>query len=520
MKIVTVQQMRSLEQRSEAQGVSVDSLMERAGREVARVAAGLLSPVRGARVLVLVGPGNNGGDSLVAARHLHDEGARVTLYLATPTAGAPTKYELCMDRGIPAVEGERDADHHTLQDHLNNAHLVIDAVLGTGTARPLTGVLKSVFATLNQGKQQRPDMPLLALDLPTGLNADTGEADPACPYADVTVTLGAPKRGLFTFPGALHVGRLEIVDIGVPHGLDEEVDLELLTPELVRGLLPPRPLSAHKGTFGRVLVVAGSRNYVGATSLACSGSYRAGAGLVTLATPQSVYRIIAASLTEATYLPLPESEEGTIRPQAAEQIHTALANYDVLLFGCGLGQNEATEELTQHLLLREPPLKLPVVIDADGLNNLARLHRWWERLTPRAAILTPHPGEMSRLLSRPSSAVLEDRIGTAGEAACLWNQTVVLKGAFTFIASPEGGARLSPFANPGLATAGTGDVLAGIIAGLLAQGLSPYNAASCGVYLHAAAGERVRHELGETGMVAGDLLPQMPKVIQALKGHH
>lgn len=515
-KVVTVEQMRALERRSAERGVSVDALMENAGLEVASQTRVLLNQVRGARVLVLVGPGNNGGDGLVAARHLHEWGASVALYMCTSRRGEPSKFQLCLAQRIPVIEAADDPRQETLTQQLADTQLVIDAVLGTGALRPLKGAMKKIFQTLNETKARRRDLLLLALDLPSGMHADTGETDPMCPYADVTVTLGAPKVGLFAFPGAEHVGRLQIVDIGIPPGLDDDVDLELVDEALAARLLPARPLGAHKGTFGRVLVVAGSRSYVGAAALACLGAYRSGAGLVTLAAPESVYRLVAPHLTEVTHLPLPESADGTVAAEAAELVRHALDGVDVLLMGCGLGQSDATREFVAHVLLAEPSPQLSTLLDADALNNLAPVYRWWERLGA-SAVLTPHPGEMARLSGREMTRIQADRITVAREEAKRWSQVVVLKGAFTVIATPAGPARLSPYANPGLAAGGTGDVLSGVIAGLMAQGLSPFDAASCGVALHSLAGERQRKELGEAGLLAGDLLAEIPRVMKTLR---
>ena len=514
MKIVNVEQMREMERRSEEAGVSVDTLMEKAGLAVAQRARHVLGHLAGVPVLVLIGPGNNGSDGLVTARHLLAWGARVTAYICLPRQTHDPKLSLAQSTGVVIVDASRDGQLARLKETLASAHMVIDAVLGTGRARPIEGILKDAFSLLKEAKASNPGMVLLALDIPSGLSADSGEADPLCLYADVTVTLGYPKVGLFTFPGAEKVGRLEIEDIGIPSGLDEDIPLELITPGWARSVLPQRTLDAHKGTFGRALVVAGSRNYIGAAYLACAAAARVGAGLVTLATPQSLQTAVASRLAEATYLPLEEVEYGVVTSQAAPLVQEELASCQAVLVGCGMGQAPSTTEFIHRLLLAEKDLP-PAVIDADGLNNLAAVDQWWERLTT-PAILTPHPGEMSRLTGQATSEIQADRIGIALKYAAEWSKIVVLKGAYTVIASPEGRARLSPFANPGLASAGTGDVLAGAIAGLLAQGLPLLDAAALGVYLHGAAGEEVRDDLGATGMVASDLLPVLPRVIKDL----
>jgi NAD(P)H-hydrate epimerase len=356
------------------------------------------------------------------------------------------------------------------------------------------------------------------LDLPTGLNPDTGEVDPACPKMDVTVALGYPKAGLLGFPGAEHAGRLEVAGIGIPPGLAEEseINLELMTPEWAGEHLPIRPPNSHKGTFGHTLVVAGSRNYVGAAYLAAQASVRTGAGLTTLASPSSVYPMAAGKLTEVIHLPLPEDSEGRIHPESSQVVRSVLDRYDVMLAGCGMGWSQGTKDFLEKLLLGESPTELPMVIDADGLNILSQISEWWRRLGG-PVVLTPHPGEMATLTGTSTPEVQRDRINSARQWSRHWNVTVVLKGAHTLIAEPEGLVRISPFANPGLASGGTGDVLTGIIAGLMAQGLSPGVAAGCGVYIHGQAGEAVRKRIGDTGSIASDLIERLPETIRDLK---
>ncbi|MCH7653008.1 MAG: NAD(P)H-hydrate dehydratase, partial [Chloroflexi bacterium] len=281
------------------------------------------------------------------------------------------------------------------------------------------------------------------------------------------------------------------------------------------GLLPARPSASHKGSFGSALVVAGSRSYVGAAYLAGAAATRAGAGLVTIALPESLQSAVAARATEPTYLPLPESSPGVVSPAAARVILDAAPGYQALLIGCGLGQADDTVRFVESILYSGERLP-PTIVDADGLNILSKTPEWWAKFNG-PAVLTPHPGEMARLTGSPTSVIQADRIETATNSAKSWNKIAVLKGAFTIVAMPGGGTLLSPFANPGLASAGTGDVLAGTIAGLLSQGMTLENAASLGVYIHGAAGERVREDFGDTGMIASDLLPQLPRVIKALR---
>jgi NAD(P)H-hydrate epimerase len=363
---------------------------------------------------------------------------------------------------------------------------------------------------------RRPDIRVVALDLPTGLDADTGKAYPICDPADVTVALGYPKAGFFAFPGAGLVGALDVVDIGIPAGLDDDVSLQLMTPAWAGALLPDRPASAHKGTFGRTLVIAGSRSYIGAASLAATAAGRAGAGLVTIAVPESLVPAIAARAAEPTFLPLSESSPGVVSDDAGTVMLDNMDAYDALLVGCGIGQDPATRRVVERLLYSDRP-RPPTVVDADGLNILAMTSDWWGKFKS-VAVLTPHPGEMARLTGEALDAQLpRDRVADATKSAARWSKTIVLKGAHTVVAAPDGQAMVSPFANPGLASAGTGDVLAGTIAGLLSQGLGMDAAASVGVYVHGASGERVRDDIGDAGMLASDLLPHIPRVVRDLK---
>lgn len=518
MKIVTTDQVREIERQAVKAGVSLETLMENAGRAVAAEVKQVLPGAIGKKALVLVGPGNNGGDGLVAARYLHNWGARVVICLCASRTRKDKNFNLALKCGIPVIPAYEGGSLTDLDASLSSVDVVIDALFGIGKVRPIEGVFREVLERVSRARERRPKPLLVAVDLPSGLDSDSGEVDPGCPCADITVTLGYPKVGLFCFPGAGKVGRLVIADIGIPPNLAQDIELELITGEWVRQTLPRRPLNAHKGSFGKVLVVAGSINYSGAAYLACMGAARVGAGLVTLATARSLQPILASKLTEVTYIPLPEAEPGVIGKEAASTLAPHAGGYDVLLLGCGLGQHPETVEFVKSLLMGSPQSLAigSLVLDADAVNILAKVPRWWRKLK-RDAILTPHPGEMARLLGISVKEVEEDRLPTAQRSAKEWGKTVVLKGANTVVAAPGGEAKINNAANPALASAGTGDVLSGAIAGLAAQGLSPLQAAACGVYLHSRAGEAVSRELGDTGVIATDLLPALPRVIKALR---
>jgi len=516
VKILTITQMRKVEEECARIGLPPSMLMENAGKAVAEEVGRILGTINRQRVLILIGPGNNGGDGLVAARHLHDWGAKVSLYFFSQRPPDDPNLELVQERSLACIEAAQDENLGRLDELLASTNAVIDALFGTGKSRPLRGIFRQALDRVSKAKKSQPGIRIIALDLPSGLNADSGAVDPACLYVDNTITLGFPKPGLFNPPGAERAGKITVADIGIPPHLVESVTEELITDEWAKSVLPERPLQANKGSFGRVLVVAGSINYIGAAYLACSGAIRAGAGLVTLATATSLQPILASKLTEVTYLPLLESHPGIISLGAARLIHQELDHYDVLLMGCGLGQSQPAIRFIRSTLFRSKSALPSLVLDADALNTLAKTPNWWQQLAGDA-ILTPHPGEMARLVGVSVDEVQSDRVGMAKKVALEWHKTIVLKGAHTVIAAPDGQSRISSIANPGLASAGTGDVLVGVIAGLLAQGLSLFDAAACGVFLHGEAGEMVRARLGNAGMIASDLLPVLPLVIKQLK---
>lgn len=511
MKVVTVAEMVAIEKRADQEyGLTSPILMEHAGRSVAEAIQNRLEgEVGGLRIVVLAGPGNNGGDGRVAARYLGEWGAHISIY--------------DWKRGEIEAAGQATSvgdDLSALRTVLAKADIVLDALLGTGHARPLAPTMATAFALVSDERQRRSDLYVVAVDLPSGLNADTGEVDPGTLAADLTVTLAFPKAGLLLFPGASYVGELQVGSIGLPDTMPIAAGMEMLNDGMVGPMLPSRPLDSNKGTFGKVLALAGSSHYIGAAYLVCGAAARIGAGLVTLATLPELAPFYATMLPEITYTPLlPETATSLARAQA---ILDGLEGYQALVVGPGLGQSQATSALLEHLfagLSVLPPEKRPqLVIDADGLNNLAKLDSWWQQLPPRT-ILTPHPGEMSRLRGGiPVSGGGADRLTVIREAACDWGHIIVLKGAYTLIASPDGSLCINGTANPALASAGTGDVLAGMIAGLLAQGMKPYDAACAGVYLHAQTGLRVSAHLGDAGLLAGDLLAELPQARQSVRG--
>ena len=512
MKLVTSAQMHELERKAVEAGTPLDALMEQAGLAVAQEAWLTLGVVAGRRILVLVGPGNNGGDGLVAARHLAEWESDVVVYLLAARPDGDANYARVRELGVPVVLATDDPDFTSLQGALDTSEMVIDALLGTGRSRPIDGALAEILRRLRAAAARTLPPKIIAVDLPTGIDADSGRADDLAVRADMTVTFGLAKVGLYTLPGSQFAGRIQVVDIGLPRDAERAVPLDLLGTPWVRERLPKRPVAGNKGTFGRVLVVGGSMQYVGAARLAAEAAYRTGAGLVTIACPAGVQPLLAPSIAEATWLPLPD-DAGALSAAAGAVIIDRLASYDVLLIGPGLGQGDGVRSVVASVLAAAPATLRGCVIDADALNALSAMSgaAAWPASIHAPCVLTPHPGEMARLLGSTVAAVQDDRLNVATRAAAEWKQTVVLKGAHTVIAAPDGRAAISPYANPLLASAGTGDVLAGAIAGLLAQGLAPFDAAACGVFLHGLAAEELADDLGDRGLLASDLLPALPR---------
>ena len=583
IKIVSVAEMQRLEKEADAAGHSYAAMMEQAGTALAGAIQESFPRSADRSVLVLAGPGNNGGDGLVCARHLSDAGYRVRVYLWKRKTGPREDYEghfgKLLERNVSTHSADEDVDAVQLRAWLDEAAVVVDALLGTGANRPVDGVLARILqqmAEVRSGSRRASETgageagagalsqpAVVAVDVPSGLDADSGALDPAAVAADMTVTFGCAKTGHFIFPGAAALGELAVADIGIPPELTAETRTFFLAPEQIAEFLPTRSRNSHKGTFGKAMAVVGSVNYPGAAFLSCAAMGRVGAGLVTGAIPQPVWVPVSSALVEPTWLLL-SHDLGVVNEDAAATINAKLGSYDALLIGCGMGQETATRRFMQRFLGRNhrqrpsalpggtaapggqagpnekdatdseanpafgtirrrdqlpselPPLP-PTVIDADGLNNLALLDNWPSFL-PEACVLTPHPAEMARLCGFSSvQEVVKDRWALAQARAAAWQAVILLKGPYTVIAGPEGDLAVLPVATPALATAGTGDVLAGVITGLLAQGLSPFDAACLGAWLHGRAGELCERKTGRAGVVASDLLPHLPAAMNELR---
>jgi hydroxyethylthiazole kinase-like uncharacterized protein yjeF len=567
-------------------------MMEAAGAAVGVIADKMILSGTEKNVLLLVGPGNNGGDGLVAARFLLEAGHQVTVYIWKRNIKGDQNFGKLKRRrrGIAILWADNDPDWAKLREELRRTDLVVDALLGNGATRPIEGTLAVLLAivreellarwypptmdltvpygmprfpiveaqslgmepppglapgdwaesfdeafaadegtydeepwseedeTLEDGSAPWPVPPVLAVDCPSGLNCDNGAVDPATLPAHLTVTFGVPKWGQVQYPGAGACGVLAVADIDLLPSLINELLAELVVPERVRRWLPERPADAHKGTFGKVMIVAGSLNYTGAAYLSASAAGHAGAGLVTLAIPAPLHATLAGALPEVTWLPLP-GPNGTHCPAGLPQLLERIQGYDTLLIGPGLTTTDEARQFGERLLSSEalsPDAWVArLVVDADALNILAALPDWPSRIPPWT-ILTPHPGEMARLTGESVAEINAQRILTARRWAMEWGHVVVLKGAHTVIAGPDGRIAVLPFAVPTLATAGSGDVLAGAIVAMLSEGLTPFEAAACGAYMHGHAGLLIARDLGMAGATAKDILDHIPAALRDL----
>ena len=509
MKLVTASEMRELDRRA-IQDLGIPSLvlMENAGRTTYQILRREFPDLQG-EVAVAAGRGNNGGDGFVVARYLANAGIPVAVFLLGAReqvrGDARVNLEILAHLGITVAEVLTEADLNPLIHRLAKAGLIVDALLGTGLNTPVTGLMADLIERLNHLRA-----PVLAVDIPTGLSADTGEVLGAALKARVTVTYGWPKLGQVLGPGRDYAGRLWQVDIGIPPILAQEVPVELAEAREMQALLPSRPGGSHKGNFGHLLVLAGSVGKTGAAAMTCEAALRAGAGLVTLGVPASLNDILEVKLTEAMTLPLPEAAAARALSAAAwAPIVEFLEGKFTVALGPGIGTHPETRELVARLM---HDLAGPMVIDADGINNLAGATAGLKDAAgPR--ILTPHPGEMARLVGLTTPEVQARRLDLARETAAQLGVTLVLKGAQTVVATPDGRASVNSTGNPALASGGTGDVLTGLIGGFLAQGLAPWDAARLGVYLHGLAADFFVSRHGQRGMIAGDLLAVWPQML-------
>jgi NAD(P)H-hydrate epimerase len=513
MIVVTAAQMREMDRLTiQKYGVPSLTLMERAGQGIAQaiVERFLRNAKKG--VLVVAGKGNNGGDGFVVARLLKKKRipCEVALLARQDELSPDAAHNLEAFLKLNGKVSEMTVDDvNSLRERARKSGLVVDAILGTGIKSEVRGLYADAITAINAC-----GVPVVAVDIPSGVHTDTGVPLGVAVQSEMTVALGFAKRGEVIYPGIGYVGELIIADIGIAAEAIAEVnpDTELLDHETVRRLVPRRAPDTHKGTYGHVLVIAGSRGKTGAAILACRAAMRSGAGLTTLAAPRSLNNIFASSLIEVMTEPLRDNAAEEVETLSDDDLRRLLERKDVLLFGPGIGVTPATQNNLRWLLRN---LAIPWVIDADGLNNLAlEIDRLKQAKT--APVLTPHPGEMARLTGKSTAEVNRDRVEIARSFALEHHCHVILKGARTVIATASGKVFINPTGNPGMASGGMGDALAGILAALLAQGLAPEDAMKLGVYLHGLVGDRVAASKGGIGLIASDIIEGLPEGLRAI----
>ncbi len=512
MKIATGDIMRRIDRKAVSElGIKSEVLMENAGRAVADFISGKYSAGKLPRVLVLCGKGNNGGDGLVVARLLTKKKCFVeaVMFARKEEADGDVKLNLakCLKERVKVRHITLSKDFESLKEELSSCDVIVDALLGTGFRGAVSGFLSNVIDFVNS-------LPCLvvSVDLPSGLNASSGQSAGACVIADYTVTFGLNKIGLCIYPGIEYAGEVVTADIGIP---EKAVDRESIRTNLVEAsdaavLFPPRGQDCNKGTLGKVLVAGGSPGMTGAPCMSGISALRSGCGLVTLGVPESSCAIVEAKTLELMTMPLPETCAKTLSLKAGSRLLELLKGYNVLALGPGLGRDKETAAFVRMLVAECP---IPIVLDADGLTLMANHVEDFAK-TKAPVIITPHPGEMSRLIGMSVEFVQGARVETAREFAKKFGVIVVLKGARTVTASPDGEVFINSTGNCGMATAGTGDVLTGVIASFVAQGAKPLKAAILGTYIHGLAGDLARDIMGEHGLIASDVTANIPAAIR------
>lgn len=513
MKYVTVSEMRAIEQEADRMGLTYAQMMENAGTNLGRIVAREYHQKAHRCVLGLIGSGNNGGDTLVALAYLATQGWKIIAYLVKDRPRTDPLIQRVVDKNGIVISAQEDSEFQQLRTALQQSDVLLDGILGTGFQLPLKDPIASVLKAVRKYLDEGLHLHVVAVDCPSGVDCDSGEAAEDVLPAELTVTMAAVKAGLLKFPAYSMCGRIVIAEIGLDESYPTWRRIRRFVPDMdwVRKRLPIRSDDSHKGTFGTTFILAGSENFTGAAYLAGKAAYLSGCGLVTLGVVRSVYQSLSGQIPEATWLLLPD-REGFLSETAMDTLKERFRSMDALLVGPGFGLHESPSKLIKSLLSLDREQVPPLVVDADGLKLLAENEFWYEKV-PQKSILTPHPGEMSVLTGMRVSEIQADRVSVAERFAQQWGQIVVLKGAFTVIAEPNGRTAINPIATSALAKAGSGDVLAGLISGLRAQGLDSFEAAVAGVWLHAQAGILAAQRVGTARCVlASDVIDSLPAV--------
>lgn len=508
MKVVTSQQMREIDRKAiEENNLFGLILMENAGLRIFQNLKKIYADLRLKKVIIFAGSGNNGGDGFVVARHLYNYGVKVKVFLLAPfnkiKGEAGENLNIIDKMGVELIETET-TKFEEIQEAVQNYDLIIDAILGTGLQGRVTGLKAKIIDLVNVAGKE-----VVAIDVPSGLDADTGKLEGPCIKATHTITLALPKIGLLLFPGASYAGKVTVEDIGIPSCLlkNNKIKTNMVTREIVKSLLPFRATYSHKGSFGKVLILAGSVGMTGAAYLASEAAMRSGAGIVVLGIPRSLNPIMEVKLTEVMTLPLAETEKQSLGEDVEETILKLMKDFSVLGMGPGISLELETQRLVRKIIEKS---NIPLVVDADAIYAISKDTNILKKIKV-PMVITPHPGEMAKLVNKDTDYILNNQLDITREIAQEFGIVVVLKGARTIIANKEGEAYINVGDNSGMATGGSGDVLTGIICSLIAQGANNFSAAIAGVYIHSLAGDLARDIKGERGMIAGDILSQVPQ---------
>lgn len=515
MKVLNASQMKEIDRLTiEEIGLPGPVLMENAGRQIFLAIARKLPDFTQQKYVIVCGKGNNGGDGLVVARHLFNHGCQPRIFLLAlkkeVKGDAALNLRIAEKIGLKIEEVNEEKDWIGLNQAISEATVIIDAIFGTGLEKPAEGKYARAIEIINQSRAFK-----IAVDIPSGLSSDTPQLIGPAVRADLTVTLGAPKIAHVLPPAEEFAGEVIVADISLPRFLftDDKHKVEWLSKEKILTCFQPRKRDTHKGTYGHLLILAGSLGKTGAAIMAAKAALKSGAGLVTVATPKSCLPLIARSTMELMTEPLPETEDGTVSPQALPRLRELIKGKDALLLGPGISTHPQTTELIKSWL---PEIKLPSLIDADGLNILARFPELLRKLPP-ICVLTPHPGEFSRLMGISTTEVLVRRLQLAQDFSQRYGLFLVLKGHRTLISNPEGFVYINPTGNPGMASGGSGDVLSGLAASFLMQFPDPFLAIAAAVYAHGLSGDLAKEKIGERPLLAGDLIRFLPAAIKRLE---
>ncbi|MDQ2085616.1 NAD(P)H-hydrate dehydratase [Herbivorax sp. ANBcel31] len=492
-------------------GIPAMVLMENAALCVLREIEKDIDNIKGKRVCLFAGKGNNGGDAFAIARHLYNRGAKVLVYVLAKKSDikgdAKTNLDILDKIGVKTIEILDKRGLDDAKKYISHTNLIVDGVFGTGIKGDIPYLIAEVINFINEKV-----VPVISIDIPSGINGETGQISGTCIKSYKTVTFGYAKVGLFIHPAVEYVGKIVVADIGIPKNVIDRFDIKnyIIDKRTVEDLIPKRHSDSNKGDFGKLLLLTGSKGMTGAGCLTGKAALRSGAGLLYLAVPASLTNVYDSNLIESVTLPLEDNNSGYLTKSCIKELENHMGNIDVIALGPGLSTKGDVGEVVYNIIENS---KVPLVIDADGINAISKNTDILKKCSV-PVVLTPHPGEMARLLNVSIDEVQKNRIDAARNFSQSQDVITVLKGSKTIVAAPDGRVYINTTGNSGMSTGGTGDVLTGIIASFICQGVEPYKSAIAGVYLHGLCGDNISKKRGEHGVIAGDLIDEISYVIK------